>query len=161
MPRVAVTRSQSRAIRGLIASFQTDSPDSADVARHRALPLYVGWVATIGITPKGDIVEWSDDGLRPAESRWVISALVQGSKQYPALASLIPPRPTTAHTCPDCQGTGRLRIPGLAESVLDNVICSCGGVGWIDSPAPERRSILSRLRDWLSRLPPRDGPERA
>lgn len=152
MPRVAVSRSQARIIRDLIASFPNESVMAAYVARHRALPLYVDWAATIGITPRGDIVEWSTegdyDGLRPAESSWVVDALVQGSKKYPALSFLIPPRPPTAHTCPDCQGTGR--ITALPEQITEQVICSCGGVGWVDPPHSKRRPLVSRLRGWFT-----------
>ncbi|WP_145952177.1 hypothetical protein [Paludisphaera borealis] len=149
-----------RTIRDLIAAFPSESPHSAYVAQHGALPLYVSWGATIGITPKGKIVEWSTEGdyegLRPADPSWVISALVQGSKKWPALTALIPPRPPTAHTCPDCHGTGR--IHGVPENIADGVGCSCRGVGWIEPQVEERRSMLSRLRDRLPRLRRRDGP---
>jgi hypothetical protein len=55
--------------------------------------------------------------------------LHQGSLKHPQLACLVPSRPVGARDCSHCSGTGRLALattPGL-----ENVICYCGGVGWL------------------------------
>jgi hypothetical protein len=48
------------------------------------------------------------------------------------LASFLLPRPDDAATiCPGCQGTG---VPsGAPDHLLDDLVCTCGGLGWLSS----------------------------
>ncbi len=131
--RVEVTPELSAFIAARIAGFPAEAPErlrweAPFVAEFDALPLYVGWVETVGVRPDGEVVRWSTEGdyagVRAVEDRvWVLSALVDGSRRYPELAALIPERPPDAADCP-CRGQ-----PVFASGV---VLCGeCGGVGWL------------------------------
>ena len=134
MPRVSVTAEEEAFIRARIERFAAEGPPNLHwqvphMRIHAALPLYVGWTETAGIQPDGTLVRRSteDDwpGVRELkENTWVNLALVEGANRYPELKRLIPARPHGAVTCGACQGLGR--FPQLPE-----VICECGGVGWI------------------------------
>lgn len=97
------------------------------VRRWMFLPLYLGWVSTLGIRPDGTLVSWDHDDdpenlkLLVAD-RWQRLALCQGAQQYPELRALLPARPAHAVTCETCGGTGDCPVPKL--------ICHCGGMGW-------------------------------
>jgi hypothetical protein len=62
--------------------------------------------------------------------------LFQGSRKYPELAVLIPARPHDAPDCHFCKGTGR--EPMSEQLKLENIVCYCGGLGWL--PPSESRS---------------------
>jgi hypothetical protein len=99
------------------------------VRKHEFLPLYLGWVAVIGLRPDGSFVCWDHeegpDVVKPlSDPYWERMALCEGAKKYPELASLVPSRPPEARDCEFCRGTGQ--IEGLPQ-----VICGCGGLGWI------------------------------
>src|SRR3989442_3263086 len=93
------------------------------------LPLYLGWVSAIGIRPDGSFVQWDHD-VEPAtvkplhDSYWERMALCEGAKKYPELGALIPTRPVEARTCEACAGTEA--IAGAPQ-----IICGCGGLGWV------------------------------
>jgi len=97
--------------------------------KHGFLPLYAGWLATLGIRPDGSFVRWEQEDdpetitelSNPYLQRM---AICEGAKKYPELRALLPPRPDTAETCNKCDGTGTMR--GLSDFV-----CHCGGAGWI------------------------------
>lgn len=135
MARVFVTAEESAFIAARIASFATEAPEplrwqSPYVERFVALPVYIGWTDTIGLRSDGELVRCSTEGdyvgFKPEDDvLWIRIALVQGAKRYSELRRLITPKPPTAHECPDCGGTGQL--PALPQ-----VICRCGGVGWLD-----------------------------
>lgn len=136
MTRVPVTVETSEYIARCVGAFCDEAPEQLRwqahyVAEFRALPLYIGWTETIGLRPDGEIVRWSTEGeytgVRPVEDPvWVRAGLVEGSKRYPGLRSLIPARRPDARTCPVCAGAGY--PPGLPH-----IGCSCGGVGWVDA----------------------------
>jgi hypothetical protein len=99
------------------------------VRKHGFLPLYLGWVAAIGLRPDGSFVRWDHEDdrevVKPLSNRyWERMALCQGAKKYPELASLIPERSPQAGDCESCKGTGQ--IEGMPH-----IICGCGGLGWI------------------------------
>lgn len=99
------------------------------VRRHAFLPLYVGWIATLGIRPDGSFVRWDhedDDGsVKPLSDAYLQRlAICEGAKMYPELHALRPERPANAVTCDRCGGTGQIR--GVPQ-----IICECGGVGWL------------------------------
>lgn len=96
--------------------------------QHGFLPLYLGWVAVLGIRPDGSIVRWACEGSNQVEEVpqpfWQRMALCQGVKKYPELRTLLPDRPSIAYTCDVCSGAGE--IPGAP-----GVVCKCGGTGWL------------------------------
>ena len=138
MASVDVLPEEREFIAERIARFDVEAPDELGwqgeyVRTHRALPLYVGWTETLGIRADGRLVRWSTEGELPGarefkDATWMNTALVQGAQRYPQLRRLIPLRPASARTCSGCQGTGK--ISGLPPN-LENVICECGGIGWI------------------------------
>jgi hypothetical protein len=107
------------------------------VRAHTFLPLYVGWVASLGIRPDGSFIRWDHDDDRDSvtplsDAYWQRMAICQGVKKYPELRALLPERPTTALTCEACGGSGQL-------NAASPVVCRCGGVGWIipgEQPEP-------------------------
>lgn len=93
------------------------------------LPLYLGWVAVLGIRPDGSFVRWDNEddpeNIHPlAEPFLRRLALHEGAKRYPELSPLIPLRPANATDCAMCKGAGS--IAGLPQT-----ICECGGYGWV------------------------------
>jgi hypothetical protein len=103
------------------------------VTSHKALPLYVGFAETIAIQADGTLIRWSHEGewpgVRPvAEATWVNIALARCVATYPELRRLLPTRPSDAISCDGCGGTGELlHLP----SHLREVVCKCGGLGWL------------------------------
>lgn len=98
------------------------------VRRHSFLPLYLGWIAVLGLRPDGSFVRWDHEEDREsvktlADAYWQRMAICQGTKKYPELNALIPPRPALAKTCVACGGSGLVDGAPL-------VICQCGGIGW-------------------------------
>jgi hypothetical protein len=99
------------------------------VRAHGFLPLYLGWVAALGLRPDGSFIRWEheDDptNVKPlSDAYWQRMAVCQGAKKYPELRALLPERPSTALTCDSCGGSGQM-------SAAPHVVCSCGGVGWL------------------------------
>ncbi len=99
------------------------------VRKHGFLPLYLGWVAVLGLRPDGSFVRWDHKGdpevVKPlSDGYWERMALCQAAKTYPEFTSLLPRRPSEARDCVFCKGSGQIeRLP--------QIICSCGGLGWI------------------------------
>jgi hypothetical protein len=146
-----ITHEHSLLIAKLIEGYASESaPNPPDLrqlaAAERVLPLFVDMGGVIGINTKGDIVAFPFDvnaegevvayplhnEATPrveADPRVRNIALFQGSKKYPELIALVPAQPDDAHVCPDCGGTGI--EPNAAKLKLDNVVCYCGGLGWL------------------------------
>src|SRR6266498_5589371 len=128
MAQIPLTGEIASFIAARIADFPTEAGeqcrrDSQYVAEFSALPLYFGWIETIGIRPDGQLIRWSTEGdylgSQPVDDRiWTMSALVEGARKYPELAVLLPIRGPEAVDC-------RCRmIPLFRENKL---ICSeCG-----------------------------------
>ena len=147
MTRLAVTPELSAYIRERIDRFGSEAPPAEArfqgpyIKAHDALPLYSSWLATSGLRPDGELVWWAiepgpvEDADHPT---WVNVSLVQGARRYPPLKVLIPPRPTDAYDCDGCGGAGT--IPNLPEPLKD-VICRCGGIGWL---SPEAKAEWDR-----------------
>jgi hypothetical protein len=133
MPRVSVTSEESAFIQERIDLFAKEVPEELRwqlpyVERHGALPLYIGWTETAAIRSDGEFVRWSteewENAMELHEPTWTKIALVLGARRYPELARLIPSRPGLARDCEVCEGSGRLPVA--------DVICQCGGVGWVE-----------------------------
>ena len=99
------------------------------VREHEFLPLYLGWVAALGIRPDGSFVYVEYEPVRKPpkpleEPFWQRMAIHQGARKYPELRVLLPERPATAATCGACRGAG-------TPIGLPDFICGeCGGGGW-------------------------------
>ena len=128
-----------------IAEFIADS--SAIYARYReavaranALPLMFDWLAFMALRPDGHVVLVPcDDEPGPIEvvleERVRNIGLFRGTELHPELQFLAPPKPADAIECPHCRGAGKLAFPHGHERQFENVICFCGGTGWLPRSA--------------------------
>lgn len=100
------------------------------------LPLFPSGDGWYGINLDGDIVSASSDEpyklSKECDPVTINVTLFQGIKKYPELSALSPIRTENDLTCPFCNGTGE---HPLAKTI--NVLCYCGGVGWIPHNAPK------------------------
>lgn len=98
-----------------------------------ALPILSDAGGIFALRPDGEIISilWDEPEKMRVESDQRIRniALQQGSEKYPELKELVSARPDNAQTCPHCQGTGV--EPFSAKHNIGNVVCYCGGLGWI------------------------------
>jgi hypothetical protein len=134
IPSEATASEIKARIEGIISDFSSAATSLRNIASElNALPVYLDGGGGLALKPNGGIVEFSWEHPKDAQPiddlRVVNIALFQGSKKYPELKSLIPLRPPNATVCPYCQGTG---YPTSASgSNVENIVCYCGGVGWI------------------------------
>lgn len=133
-----ISSEQSALIRKLIADYIIGSaPDPNNVrqlvAQKKVLPLVLDMGGVVTLDPGGHILSflWDDTEHPRLESDPRIRnvALFQGSKKYPELKDLLPAKPDDARICPSCGGTGI--DPAAAKLDVDNIVCYCGGLGWI------------------------------
>lgn len=140
MPQVNMPRDvlEAELVRYL-SSEATEPPDArAGAVRHRVLPLFNDFIGCWALDMTGRLVffAWeAPEALEPVSDTPIDAiganaALALGSVRFPALAAIRPVRPADAVPCTACDGTGRL------TGVPDNVVCACGGLGWL--PAPSR-----------------------
>jgi hypothetical protein len=97
-----------------------------------ALPLYVDMGGVFAIRANGEIVSisWDEEQVVVVEDERVRNVvLFQGSRRYPRLVGLAPIKTQNSHVCPYCHGSGT--DPVSANLGLDNIVCYCGGLGWI------------------------------
>ena len=91
------------------------------------LTSHIGQEVFPKISPDGKWIAFSGEysGTRPVEGQYLwLSSLVEGTKRYPELRSLLPGRPAGAQDCP-C-----LAYPLFAEG---KVACpECCGLGWLE-----------------------------
>lgn len=120
-----------------IAAFAHEAPEEfrrlvPAVAEYAALPLYLGWWDVTAIRADGEIVSWSTEdefsgysGVRPVEERYHwLSSLVDGSRRYEPLKSLLPTRTAGAVDC------RHLAHPIFAQGKL---FCpECCGLGCVE-----------------------------
>ena len=57
--------------------------------------------------------------------------LFQAAKKFPELRPLMPERLATAKDCDFCRGTGI--VNELRAELAKDVLCYCGGLGWLPS----------------------------
>ena len=137
MARVAVSPELSSWIAGRIAAFPGEHEAHrwlADRVRDMgALPLVLDMGGSYAIRASGELVEFDWDGPSGSKSlddpRVVNLALFQGSLKFPELVVLVPTRPATATPCEHCGGGGQLAL--TKEPGLENIVCYCGGLGWL------------------------------
>ena len=137
MARVALSSELSRWITEKLEAFPGNHEAqrwlAARVHKVGALPLMLDMSGAFAIRPNGDLVQFDWDGPAGAvpleDPRLINIALHQGRIKHPHLASLVPSRPVSARDCSHCGGTGRL--PFTTTPGFENVICYCGGLGWL------------------------------
>jgi hypothetical protein len=118
-----------------IAGPHDDDPPAAlaGAELHNVLPLLNDFMGCWALTTAGRLVffAWdAPDQLEPVSDRPVDrlgthAAFAIGSRRYPALAGLAPKRTSGDPACESCDGSGQ--IPGAP----DNMVCACGGLGWL------------------------------
>jgi hypothetical protein len=136
MPSPArVTRDQ---IRELIQEFLNTRMESLRAAARElnVLPLLPSdgerWY---GVRPDGDVISFDiRHPYEPIEEEdlWKrATTLSRAAEEYPALEPLVPPPPLSCQTCARCGGSGLIIRSG------NNVLCICGGLGWMPSTEDE------------------------
>jgi hypothetical protein len=124
-------------IREALASFLADTnPVNREVqklaARFQVLPVTIDWTAFSGLTREGQFVWVEHDPphtMTPVDGRDRHLMLARAGLRYKLLSQLIPERSTEAHDCEMCGGTG---TPLVAREIgVTNVVCQCGGLGWL------------------------------
>jgi len=95
------------------------------------LPVYSDWETCFAITREADVVysdgSWSN-AKRLANPRYRHIVFAQAAARYPEFTKLRPLRQPSDPDCPSCHGTGRVRV---GDTTYDDMICECGGLGWI------------------------------
>jgi hypothetical protein len=140
MPRVSVSPKilQAELARYLAQVPAVTQAEHEGAKQHSVLPLFNDFVGCWALDMAGRLVffAWEEPGKlelvseAPVDSAAAHVALAAGSIRFPALASIGPMRPKNARACTSCDGTGRV------AGAPDNIICACGGVGWLP-PAAE------------------------
>ena len=135
MPQVNVPRDvlEAELARYLMSGPKEPPAAYAGAEHHRVLPLFNDFMGCWALDMDGRLVffAWEEPeelepvSEHPVDAVGANAALALGSVRFPALAAIRPVRPTDAVPCATCDGTGRL--VGLPE----NVVCSCGGLGWL------------------------------
>lgn len=132
-----MTGSASAIIRGLIALHYGPAADDPHdlrpwVAKHAALPVTMDMGGGFALSVTGEVLSFLWDDLERSEvvedARLRRIALYLGSLKYSELAPFVPDRPSEAVPCPHCHGAGG--VAGLPQE-LDNIVCYCGGLGWL------------------------------
>jgi len=134
----------SKQIKQRLTDFVDESgPDSLVdlgrvVSKLNALPLMLDMGGALAIRPDGQIISFcwdKEEDYQVENDRRICNiALFAGSKKYPELKQLIPSKSQDDVECPHCKGTGI--DPFSVELGVDNIVCYCGGLGWI----PKERS---------------------
>jgi hypothetical protein len=117
--------------------LNSTEPDQLDLrhiaAKLNVLPLLLDMGGCFAIRPEGEIISFAweeeEDFRVEKDQRIQNTSLYQGSKKYPELTELIPLRSSEDKECPHCKGTGTLAIN--AELRVENILCYCGGLGWL------------------------------
>ena len=90
-----------------------------------ALPVYQDVGGWLGLREDGRIVALDSETGRvfTADERWTLVGLVYAAKKHATLALVLPPRPSHASTCDQCDGVG---------FVMGKFVCGqCNGIGWV------------------------------
>jgi len=140
-----VTEELSVQIKARMNEF-VGNPDNPQYLRDyaqtlEALPIYRSWGGFWAIRPDGEIILQYEEEIKTEEerdSRIRNLVLFQGSKTYPELLALIPSRTDGDLECPYCLGKGipkeieeYNRSQTSEEQKIKNLVCYCGGLGWL------------------------------
>ncbi len=118
-------------LREFLDEMTPDPMNARAIARElNVLPLLLDWNGCFALQANGEIVSFLWDNHRDikpeTDARIRNIALFQGSQKYP---ELVPSRPPDATACSLCRGTGV--EPLSAQHGIDNIVCYCGGLGWL------------------------------
>jgi len=126
-----VLRRPSAALSALITKLAKEQPADAgwpiEQGRDRgALVIHASAAYVYYLTPEGNVLALDIDDFQQRVDEVTnvgraINAVAQGAREEPALAELLPERPTNARPCPHCKGTGDEHITA----------CVCNGLGWL------------------------------
>jgi hypothetical protein len=126
--------------------------EAASLVRQvRALPLHSDGGGFYGLRSTGELIEvrWDEpESVQPlTDARSRNLALHQGAGRYPELSDLEPVRNSEAIVCASCYGSGLARVPPYLQQ---QVVCWCGGLGWLPSPADEVKASqpIEAIRQW-------------
>jgi len=134
MPNVSIPR---ETLERLLSEHLSSESRSDAAVRHHVLPLMDDFMGCWALTMSGElafVLHEEPDAIELVRDHAVEAigtnvALAQGSRRYAALASIRPRRPSDATPCTSCDGSGHI------PDTPDNIICACGGLGWLP---PER-----------------------
>ncbi len=122
-----------------LAAAAEHSRSVRDVAeKDRVIPILIDWGGFHALGLDGQVyVYLFDDNFYLAGAQGKIEPLQRyrntvyylASKKYPELNHLNPVRQDTDRTCPFCDGSGI--VDDIPDSIRNNVLCYCGGLGWI------------------------------
>ena len=138
LPQNPILPDIAERIRGYMNEIQQDwgnhPTEVARIAeRAGAIPLVLDAGGFYALRPDGTVVEISWDTPESAvaihSARLRDIALKGGSERYPALLKLLPQRPSDSMPCPQCGGSGT--HPMAVAAGIENLVCWCGGFGWI------------------------------
>ena len=131
---------ESEQVEQALAAYlaQSEPAHHADLRRwaafHHALPIIADLGGCVALRPDGTFISFAwgcetelDPDLSPYD---VHAARGVASRKFPTIAGLVPLRSGTSETCSHCGGSG-VPNPGIS-----NVICRCGGLGWVPGPDP-------------------------
>ncbi len=135
MPQVNVPREvlEAELTRYLARGSKEPPAAYAGAGRHRVLPLFDDLMGCWALDLNGRLVffaweapeELEPVSEHPVDAIGANAALALGSVRFPALAAIRPVRPADAVQCTTCDGKGQL------VDVPENVVCACGGLGWL------------------------------
>jgi hypothetical protein len=112
----------------------TRGPWTVAFAEAHDMLLFVADMGGIsGMRPDGTLVGlgWEDQEPTPIVSlRWRDLVVLSGARFYAELQPILPRRAPDDRGCPTCGGTGKVELGGKAYA---DVVCECGGLGWIPS----------------------------
>ena len=138
-----ITPESSNKISELIQKFANHPQDlthtknlQETVAKLDALPMAFNFDC-YAIKPSGKIIVFEVDNSNSFEvetnPRIINTVLFQGIKKFSELKELMPVRSADDIDCSACNGTG---VNPIAEKLkTENIICWCGGLGWIPKDA--------------------------
>jgi hypothetical protein len=125
----------TKALSEFLATGASEEPIEAHqlATRHDVLPIWNDWVGCIALRPSGELVfvPWEEPNTvesipdTPQDRVMVHAARAVGGRRFPSISGLTPTRDAKAQECPTCNGVGR------PPNIPENVICQCGGLGWI------------------------------
>jgi len=140
MHKVSAPRAVMEAELARYLAAPTDDPPAARTGaeRDRVIPLFNDFEGCWALAMSGQLVFFGWEGPsdlqavsdNPVDLLGSHVALAVGSRRYPALKGIRPERKAESIPCTSCDGSGR--IAGAPE----NLICACGGLGWMPGSAP-------------------------
>jgi hypothetical protein len=117
----------------LLAPGKDPAEAVAAAQKYRLLPLWKDFGGCILLRSDGELLSFGWDTptrLEPIpdtepDRGMVHAARGWASRRFPTVQGLAPQRGAESKVCPGCKGTGQLL------GIPDNIVCACGGLGWI------------------------------